>query len=79
MGETVGRPQMSRKARWRAAIALAGTTAKEWCTEQGITEGHLYQVLRGDRESPPLLQKIDAFIAKQFNEPLPEPASAPAA
>lgn len=59
---------MSRKARFRAAVALARITAKDWCAEQDITEGHLYQVLRGDRPSPPLIAKIDAFIARQLGE-----------
>lgn len=58
---------MSRRARFRAAISLAQTTAKEWCVEHDITEGHLYQVLRGTRQSPPLLEKVDAFIAAQLD------------
>jgi hypothetical protein len=61
---------MSRHARFRAAVALARITAKDWCAEQGFTEGHLYQVLRGDRESPPTLRRVDAFIAKQLGEKL---------
>ena len=73
--------RMSRWARFRAAIALARTTAKEWCCEKGFTESHLYQVLRGDRESPNTIAIVDAFIAKQLNEPLtkPEPTSASSA
>lgn len=59
---------MSRKARFRAAIALARTTAKQWCEEQGFTEGHLYQVLRGDRQSPDTLRRVDTFIAAQLGE-----------
>jgi inosine/xanthosine triphosphate pyrophosphatase family protein len=58
---------MSRKARFRAAIALARTTAREWCSEQGFTEGHLYQVLRGDRVSPDTMRKVDTFIAAQLD------------
>ena len=59
---------MSRQARFRAAVALARTTNRAWCEEQGFTEGHLYQVLRGDRISPATTKKIDAFIAKQLGE-----------
>jgi hypothetical protein len=58
---------MSRRARFRAAIALARTTAREWCSEQGFTEGHLYQVLRGDRTSPDTLRRVDAFISVQLD------------
>lgn len=76
MSETVGQPKMSRKARWRAAVALAGITAKDWCAGQNISEAHFYLVLRGKRESPPLLAKIDAFIAKQLDEPTPAPQPA---
>lgn len=55
-----------RKARFKAAIALAHTTVIAWCDEQAITSGHLYQVLNGDRESPPLTAKVDAFIDEYF-------------
>lgn len=67
--------RMSRWARFRAAIALARTTAKDWCAEQGFTESHLYQCLRGDRESPSTLARVDAFIAKQLGEPLAKSAA----
>lgn len=66
MTQTVRQLTMSRKARFRAAVALARITAREWCEEQGISQSHLYQVLRGTRTSPPLTKKIDTFIAKQL-------------
>lgn len=66
MNQTLPEEGMSRKARFRAAIALARITAKEWCGEQGFTEGHLYQVLRGDRRSEDTLRRVDAFIDKQL-------------
>lgn len=59
---------MSRKARFRASLALARLTCRAWCEEQGFSEGHLYQVIRGDRVSPDTLRRIDAFIAKQLGE-----------
>lgn len=68
MNKIVRAGLMSRKARFRASVALARITAKAWCEEQGFTEGHLYQVLRGDRISPDTLKKVDAFIAKQLGE-----------
>lgn len=58
-------PTMDRRRKeFKAALALAGTTAREWCEIAGVTEGHLYQVLASKRESPPLVAKIDAFIER---------------
>ena len=57
-------PTTSRKSQFRAALALAEQTASDWCAEQGITTGHLYQVLSGSRESVSLTEKVDAFIAE---------------
>lgn len=54
----------SRKARFKAALALANTTVLAWCEEQGISTGHLYQVLNGDRESASLLERVDAYIER---------------
>ena len=65
---TVRAKGMSRKARFRAALALARTTETAWADEQGITRQHLYLVLKGDRQSVPLVAKIEAFIARQFGE-----------
>lgn len=57
---------MSRWARFRAALKLADITAKDWCIEHDMTEGHLYQVLRGDRYTESTIRHVDAFIAKQL-------------
>jgi hypothetical protein len=54
----------TRRAEFKAAIALARTTVEKWCAENGVTTGHLYQVLREERESPPLIAKVDAFIER---------------
>lgn len=53
-----------RKARFRAALALARKTQEQWATENGITSGHLTHVLAGRRPSQTLLDKIDAFTKK---------------
>lgn len=53
----------SRKARFKAALALAGITQTEWAAQHGVTAGHLGNTLRG-RESKSLEEKIDAFIAE---------------
>jgi len=50
-----------RKARFRAALALAEMTAADWAQEQGVTKAHLSQVLDGKRESLRLMEKIEAF------------------
>lgn len=54
-------PANSRKARFRAALALAGITAEEWAEQHGVTPGHLSRVLTGKRDSKGLLDKIDQF------------------
>jgi len=43
-----------------AALRLARMTQTEWAEKQGVTQGHLSQVLHG-RESKSLEAKIDAF------------------
>ena len=55
-----------RRAEFKAALALARMTVETWCELTGITMGHLYQVLREERESPPLIAKIDAFIERHL-------------
>lgn len=54
----------ARKKRFRAALALAETTAEAWAHENGVTAGHLSQVLSGKRDSRSLLEKIDTFTRK---------------
>lgn len=70
-----------RKERFEAALKLAGLTAEEWAAvpeEQGgggeITRQHLYLVLKGERQSPPLLARIDAFIDKMAPTMVPTAA-----
>lgn len=53
----------NRKARFKAALALAGMELQDWAIENGITRQHLSAVLREDRDSNALIQKVDAFIA----------------
>jgi hypothetical protein len=58
--------RQSRKARFRAALALAGMNMTEWCEQEGYSMNHLYLYFRGDRPSPPLDAKIDTFIAEHL-------------
>lgn len=68
MESSTGRTPEDRRAEFKAAIAIARTTIGAWCYAHNVTTGHLYQVIRGDRESPPLVAKIEAFIAEQLQE-----------
>lgn len=52
----------NRKARFKAALALAGVTAQEWAAQNKVTRQHLGAVLREDRPSGVLIEKVDAFI-----------------
>lgn len=61
----MAKPKVGRKARFMAALRIAGLTQTEWARENGVTQGHLSQVLSG-RESRKLTEKIDAFAAKQL-------------
>lgn len=54
----------TRRWKFKAALAHARLTAKEWCFRRDISENHLYTVLSGKRESATLLADVDAFIAK---------------
>lgn len=54
----------NRKARFKAALALAGMTMQEWAKEAGVTRQHLSATLREDRESGTLTAKVDVFIAE---------------
>ena len=60
----VRKHRTSRKAAFKAALALAGTNQREWAAGEGITAGHLSLVLAGERESERLTAKIDAYIAR---------------
>jgi transcriptional regulator with XRE-family HTH domain len=62
----MAKPKVGRKARFMAALRIAGMTQTEWAEENGVTQGHLSQVLSGIRESQSLSEKIDAFAAKHL-------------
>lgn len=56
------RTKPTRKPLFRAALAIAGLTAEQWAAMEGVTAGHVSQVLSGKRESRTLTDKIDAFV-----------------
>ena len=52
----------TRKARFRAALIRAGMTQGEWAEKNEMVREHLNRVLNGHVLSPPVTEKIDAFI-----------------
>lgn len=60
------RAKHSRKQLFRAALAMAGLTAEQWAASEGITAGHLSQVVTGKRESVTLTAKVDEFVRDEF-------------
>lgn len=52
-----------RRRRFFAALALAGMTQEDFADKHGVTGTQVYFVLRGERESRTLDEKIDAFIS----------------
>ena len=58
----------SRKQLFRAALAIASLTAEQWADKEGVTAGHVSQVLSGKRESLTLNDKIDAFVREHLSK-----------
>jgi len=57
---------LTRKARFRAALALAGMTVSEWCEKEGYSRPHLHLYLVGRRDSQRLTEKVEAFIEQHL-------------
>ncbi len=53
----------TRKARFQSALVRADMTQAEWAIANGMVREHLNRVLNGHFDSPPVIGKIDAFIA----------------
>jgi hypothetical protein len=62
----LGSASALRKSRFEAALSLARITAAEWAKQNGVTAGHLSQVLTGKRESASLTAKIEAFTIERL-------------
>lgn len=58
----------SRKALFRAALALNEITAAEWAHRNGVTGGAVSMNLSGYRSSDELTAKIDAFIEQHMGK-----------
>lgn len=66
MTATMPRATPSRKALFKAALAITETTLEQWAASEDITAGHLSHVLAGRKESQSLCEKIDAYIAQHM-------------
>lgn len=62
----VTRKGPGRKERFKAALALAGMKATDWCEANDVTPQHLARVLGEERESNRLNDLVDAFIAQHL-------------
>lgn len=62
------RVQMSLQARFHAALALARMNVGQWAAEHDYSQGHVYEVLRGRRQSPPCTALMERFIAKHLGK-----------
>jgi hypothetical protein len=60
------RTRATRKRLFRAALGGAGLTARQWAEAQGLSDGHLSNLLAGTKENPSVIEKVDAFIDKQL-------------
>ncbi len=58
----MARKQVSRKARFKAALALEGKTLAGWAKEHDVTVQHLNATLNNDRESKRLTGLVDEYI-----------------
>lgn len=54
----------TRKARFLAALRIAGMTMSEWAAGHGVTQGYVSNLLAGHRTHEELNKKIDAFTQK---------------
>lgn len=63
---TMPKPKNPRKARFLAALRLAEMTMAEWASSEGVTTGHLSQVLDGKRISNTLMDKVDRFATERL-------------
>lgn len=66
---TVPLSRRARKSRFLRALKAAGLNVEAWAIEQGVSRGHAYEVLNGNRVSAPLTAAMDAFIAEHSRGP----------
>jgi hypothetical protein len=61
------RHKTTRKARFEAALKLAGSTMRAFAEEHEISPAHLHYVITGVRESERVNALIDQYIAKYLS------------
>lgn len=64
--QRVAQAGATRKARFRAALAMAGLTASAWASQEKVTESYLSMILNGQRTNPDVEQKIAAFTERHL-------------
>lgn len=64
----MARIKPSRKARFMAALSLAGLTQEGYAKSVGVSRVQVNRVLNEKAVSEPLTKKIDAFIEKTEKE-----------
>lgn len=64
--QRVAATAVGRKARFRAALAMAGLTASAWADREGITESYLSMILSGQRTNADVEGRIVEFTAKHL-------------
>lgn len=65
---TLSRESAERKARFRAALALARLTADQWAKAEKTDPAYLSRVLSGKVASQPMLDRIDAFTTRWLKQ-----------
>lgn len=65
-GDYMREQSPTRKARFRAALALAGLSIAKWCELEGYTATHVHLYFAGRRDSQRLTDKIDRFIEQHL-------------
>lgn len=66
--QTLPREAAERKARFRAALAIARLTAGEWAKAEKTDPAYLSRILSGKAVSQPMLDRIDAFTTRWLKQ-----------
>lgn len=66
--QRVARELERRKRLFRSALPLARMTAEQFAAKNEVSESFLSRVLAGKGSSQPLIDRIDAFIAKHLKD-----------
>lgn len=64
MTRNMTKETLERKRRFKASLALAGMTVKEWVAFHKCTATHFNEVINGNRVSARIDTAIDSFIAR---------------